>query len=163
MVDGGLSDATILQAQSQVLDGAISLTRAMTSTEVLSTSPLTLTIAASPDPVAPLATVTYLLTITNVGNSTLTNVVVQDTMPSNGIGLGASITGGGACPGNANCSAGAIVTWPTLTLTSGQIVTLSFQFQIAAGTANGTIIHDSATITHAGEVVSQGRDVAVHN
>jgi uncharacterized repeat protein (TIGR01451 family) len=118
---------------------------------------------ATPDPVAPLALVTYELKVSNVGNSTLTNLALQDLSPNNGFSLGATITGGGSCPGGNNCATGAIISWPVFTLTPGQTQTFTFAFQPSAGTLNGTLIHNDATVTYTGGTISRGSNLAIHN
>ncbi len=57
--------------------------------------------------------------------------------------------------------AGVIVTWPAFTLAAGQTQTVSFISQVLGGTANGTLVHNIATVNFPGGSVMQSRDVLV--
>jgi uncharacterized repeat protein (TIGR01451 family) len=157
-----LSDGTVLQSNADLLDGTVSLVRSATTTEVKAASPLTLTLMASPNPAAPAALVAYTLIVTNVSGSTLTNVVLSDAFRNAASIPAGSITNGGGCNNTVSCVAGAIVTWPTFTLGPGQSQTVSFSGQTPGGTADGTLVHNAATLSYPGGTVSQGHDLVVH-
>jgi uncharacterized repeat protein (TIGR01451 family) len=157
-----LSDGTVLQSNADLLDGTVSLVRSATTTEVKAASPLTLTLMASPNPAAPAALVAYTLIVTNVSGSTLTNVVLSDAFRNAASIPAGSITNGGDCNNTVSCVAGAIVTWPTFTLGPGQSQTVSFSGQTPGGTADGTLVHNAATLSYPGGTVSQGHDLVVH-
>ncbi|MGA8221160.1 MAG: kelch repeat-containing protein [Candidatus Acidiferrales bacterium] len=106
------------------------------------TADLSVTMAAAPNPVAPLAKETFTVTVANAGPSNATNVTLLDTMPTNGIPF--SITASqGACNGvngalvQVSCNLG--------TINSGANATITIIVTVAAN-ATGTI-SNSATVT----------------
>src|SRR4029079_7338682 len=82
---------------------------------------------------------------------------------NNATTLGPETTGGGACPGAGNCVPGTIVAWPAFTLAPGQTQTVSFTSQVANATANGTLIHNAATVVYPGGATTQGYDLVVNS
>ena len=129
--------------------------------------PIALSMTANPNPVALAGFITYQLQVSNVGYTTLTNVSLQDTVPDiNGYESTGFITAGGTCP-DTSCPAGNVITWPDMTLAAGQTATVSFNIKVdttdTALVPDGTQIHNSATVTYAGESTTQATDVAVRN
>jgi uncharacterized repeat protein (TIGR01451 family) len=161
-VGSTLADGTVLESKARMLDGTTSLARATTSTEVKATTPLTLQVTVTPDPVAPAGLITYTLVITNTSASTLTNVILIDSTRNAATTLIADSTGAPTCNGAGSCGPGIIVTWPAFTLTAGQQQTVTMTSQVASGTPNGTIIHNEATLSYVGGSIVKETDVTSH-
>ena len=126
--------------------------------------PIALSMTANPNPVALGGFITYQLRVSNVGNMTLTNVVLQDTVPDiNGYESTGAVTGGGTCPLPA-CPSGSVITWPDMALAAGQTTTVSFNVKVNTTDTtlvpDGTLIHNSATVTYADGSVTATTDVA---
>jgi uncharacterized repeat protein (TIGR01451 family) len=126
-----------------------------------------LSVTATPDPVPLNGLVNYQLLVSNIGNATLTNVLLQDTVPEiNGRESTVTVTGGGTCP-QSTCPAGSVISWPDMMLTAGQTAAVSFTVKVdSADTAvvpDGTVIHNSTTVTDAEGSATSGTDVAVRN
>ena len=166
-VDNGLDDATVLQSEAQIWGGSESRARAMATAEVQAASPLRFSMTAGPDPVVRGGRITYRLQVSNVGSSTLTDVVLQSLIPDVNGHIQASkgwITGGGTCPG-AFCNAGEVITWPTFVLAPGQTRTVLFDVLVNTSRStevpDGTVVHNAATVTYSGGSSSIERDVVV--
>jgi uncharacterized repeat protein (TIGR01451 family) len=156
-VEETLPDATVLEATAVMLDGTKSLARTETSTEVKAGAPLSLSVTASPEPVAPNGLVTYVATVTNLGSTPLANVVFSN-MPSS-MGTVSSTTGGGVCSGG--CSAGELALWPGITLEPGQSTTLSTVVRASSAAPKGTVLHNKSAVTYILGDVTRGIDVVV--
>ncbi|MBN1663725.1 MAG: DUF11 domain-containing protein [Deltaproteobacteria bacterium] len=112
-----------------------------TVSTLLSGAPrLRLAKTADSDPVAAGAVFDYTLTYENTGNAPATGVTVVDTLPANVIYQSAS-TGG------VYNSVNHTVTWAIGSLASGSNGTLTVTVQAAAGSAAGTSIVNTASIT----------------
>ncbi len=87
--------------------------------------PLSITKAATPDPVVEGGTLSYNLTVHNGGTADLVDVTVTDPVPAGTTYLGCS---------PAPCSeAGGVVTWSGLDIAAGADGTVSFQVQVGLG------------------------------
>ena len=160
-VGSGLGDGTVLEATSQILDGTASLARAAANTTVNAAAALKLTLIANPDPAAPLGLVNYKIRLSNTGDSTLTNVVLKEATQNNANTIVSEISGGGGCSNTAACGPGVVITWPAFTLAPGQTQTILFTNQIASGTADGTLVHNTVSVAYSGGAVTQSMDLAV--
>jgi uncharacterized repeat protein (TIGR01451 family) len=157
-------DGTILQSTAQIFDGASSLTRATTDTEVRAVSPLELTVAVNPDPSPASGLVTYEIRVSNLGSSTLSNLALSDVVQAGAQGYLQYTTGGATCPGTGNnyyCGPGLFAIWPTFTLAAGQTQTFLYTIATATSTPNGSVIRNQTMLNYPGGVVLQRRDVVV--
>jgi len=103
-VGNAVPDGTVLQATAQAQDGAASLVRAQATTEVRAAVPLVLTVSANPDPIAPANNVidanglmTYEYRVSNLGNATVSNVVLSHLARNDATAFLSSSTGGPTC------------------------------------------------------------------
>jgi len=152
-------EGTVLQAEASVRDGSAVAVRSQAATEVKA-APLTLAVAATPDPVANLGTVTYTLTVTNSGAVPLLNLLLVDVAPANAIPVAAQISAGGTCANNA-CAGNVFVTWPAFDLAPGQSATFTLGAQVS-GAARGTVLRDRATVGYPGGVVTRSLEALVN-
>jgi uncharacterized repeat protein (TIGR01451 family) len=111
---------------------------------VVSSADLSVTNAASPNPVAVGNSITYTQIVTNNGPSAADNATVVETVPANTVLLSISAPAGWTCvnpgpgsTGNAVCT--------TLTLAGSTAATFSMVVRVNAGTASGTVIADTVT------------------
>ena len=168
-VDNGLVDATILTAQARVRDSEAGLASALATVEVQSSSPLSLSMTAGPDPVARGGMITYQLEVSNVSDTALTDVLLEARMPDiNGTAFnrGSWVTGGGGCvTGNNICSPGQYISWPVFTLSAGETQAVSFDVRVNSSDASvvpdGTVARVEATASHDGGSVTVEREVVV--
>ena len=113
-----------------------------TNTTVVPGSPgnadLSVTKTASPNPVLPGGTVTYLITVTNNGPSVATNVIVSDPVP-----LGATLQSATPSAGG-SCTTGAVVTctFPSLAVSASATVTIAVTAP-AQGSLTNTVVVSS--------------------
>jgi len=113
-----------------------------------SSADLAITKVASPSPVVAGTNLTYVITVTNAGPSTATNVVVADTLP----GQISVLT---ATPSQGSCTAG-IPGNPLkpLTCTMGSIAnsgsaTISVVAAVASNVTSGTVLNNNASVSSA--------------
>jgi uncharacterized repeat protein (TIGR01451 family) len=162
-VSGTAQAGDVLESQAQFLDGTNSLTRSAVVTELATAFPLTLAMTANPDPIAPGDWVMYVLQVSNVGTTALTNVTVADAVPD-----GTTVSGNSVINGPVSFSfsgsVGNVMTWPALSLAAGETQTLSFSAQVMSGSSmNGRIIHHVAAATlPGGGSTTSARDVVVN-
>ncbi len=125
-----------------------------------SDAPLSLTMAAGPDPVRPGERANYTLTVTNPSSTTRTNVTLRSLLP--GYLSSYSFSGTGAdCPGG-RCDAGETATWLLGELPPGQSRTVFYSFEVYSRTAEGTILRGLATASADGvSDVTAAQDVVV--
>ena len=102
---------------------------------------LGITKSASPNPVGPGAHLTYLLTVTNLGPGSATNVIVSDQLPP-GVSLVSVTQSAGG-----NCTTGATVTctFPSLANQASATVTIVVTTPTQPGTLTNTAAVSSAT------------------
>jgi uncharacterized repeat protein (TIGR01451 family) len=101
------------------------------STTVASSPVLSISKAASLDPVPAGTTLTYTLSYTNTGNEDASGVFVTDTVPANT--TFASATGGGTVTGG-------VVTWNIDTLGAGASGSVDLTVQVNSPLPNGTLV-----------------------
>ncbi len=92
-------------------------------------------------------TITYTLTIQNVGNIGVTGVAVTDTLPA-GVTFAAASNGGGHSAG--------VVTWPVFNLAGGASVTRTVTVQVSPTATEGTVLTNTAVTLDDG---ANGADV----
>lgn len=112
--------------------------------------PLSLSMTATPDPVRPSGQITYTLTVTNQGETDLSGVVLQNTVPGNVEPLdpdGAEFT----CSGSSfTCYPGETMTWKLGELPAGQSRSGTFGAVVEEGSdapTENTVITSSGTAT----------------
>jgi uncharacterized repeat protein (TIGR01451 family) len=138
---GPISD-TVSVADTTPIDPNPGNNSATATVGVAGSANLSITNAASPVPVAAAANVTYTQVVTNSGPSAATSVTLTDTLPANT--TVSSLTGPG---GTWICTAG------TGTCTDASFApgtaTFTYVVTVNAGTAAGTAINSTATVTSA--------------
>jgi uncharacterized repeat protein (TIGR01451 family) len=155
---GVLVDPTTANGTLLVADGVLGVNgtgsptgRSRAVTVVNQSSPLAVSLKASPDPVRPGETITWEVTVVNRGTVALDGVWVEALVPdwlsegfyaSNGLNLG------GACPGG-SCETGETAWWMDMSLAPGQsrTVTMSTHVGYTSGRTppDGTLIQSVAT------------------
>jgi uncharacterized repeat protein (TIGR01451 family) len=106
------------------------------------TSDLSITKAASPNPVITGQNITYTLTVTNNGPGAATNVTVTDNLPVSTTFVSSSSTGGGVSGGAGNSRT---VTFASLAAGASETITLLAT--VNCDVADGTLISDTATVS----------------
>jgi uncharacterized repeat protein (TIGR01451 family) len=111
---------------------------------VVSTADLSITNTATPNPVAAGSNITYTQIVTNSGPSAADNATLVEAVPANTtfVSIAAPagwscVTPGGGGTGNVVCT--------NLSMAGSTAATFSMIVKVNAGTANGTIINDTAT------------------
>ena len=111
---------------------------------VFSTADLSITNAASPNPVAAGSNITYTQIVTNSGPSAADNATLVEAVPANAVFVSIAapagwncITPGPGATGNVVCT--------NLNMPGSTAATFSMIVRVNAGTANGTVITDTAT------------------
>ncbi len=114
---------------------------------------LAITKTASPTPyVSPSGTITWTIAVTNNGPGNMVGpdatganpLIVTDTFPASGVGSATLLSASGPA---GSCSLVASTTTCTGSLNSGQTETLTFTQVVNAGTADGTVISNTATVS----------------
>jgi uncharacterized repeat protein (TIGR01451 family) len=151
-VDGTVLPGTLLQSTGEIFAGVDThsvwgtLHHSTATVEVVSSSPLGLTVTATPDPVLRSGPVSYTMEVSNRGTGTLSDVFITEIVPP-GLVFDQSSTSGGSVTfstGGASAAGGAVVTWTPFVLGVGETKTVSIQGSIAAGVAAGTLLHHVA-------------------
>jgi uncharacterized repeat protein (TIGR01451 family) len=113
---------------------------------VVSSADLAVTNIASPDPVAAGSNITYAQVVTNNGPSAADNATLVEAVPPNTTFVSLSYPTGWTCTTPAVGSAGNIVC-TDLSLNGGTAATFSLVTKVTAGTANGTVITNTASVS----------------
>ena len=110
---------------------------------VADSADLSVSNTASPVPVPAGSNITYTQVVTNSGPSTATTVTLAETLPANTtfVSLGG--------PAGWTCTATAPYSCSDPSLASGAPATISFVVKVIAGTATGTTINDTASVSSA--------------
>jgi uncharacterized repeat protein (TIGR01451 family) len=113
---------------------------------VVSTADLSITNTASPDPVAAGSNVTYTQVVTNNGPSAADNATLVEAVPTNSTFVSL------AAPAGWNCTtppvgAGGNVVCTALNMAGSTAATFALVTKVNTGTANGTVITDTATVS----------------
>jgi len=153
----------VLKAQASLVDNLqpTNEARALIVTHVQSSTPLSLSITANPDPVQPNETLNLSYKVTNMSEVVRSNVVLEAMVPSEVFGFDASLTsGGGVC--STVCDARERVIWNIGTLAAGEGVTVSIPPVVVNGISSGALIPVSAFVTDdSGQRVSARRTMTV--
>ena len=160
LVNGSLSDGTLLESEAVINgnSGALPTERHATDTVYVGPgTPLALAMNVNPLPAQPSQQVLVELTVTNPTASTVFGAVVQLHYPPGMVSIGEAgglVTGpvdtAASCTGNAsntNCAAGEILQWNVGTLTPGQAVQLSLSPSVLSTAVDGALIPWQATVS----------------
>lgn len=115
---------------------------------VVSSADLSVTDAGSPNPVAAGANITYTQTITNNGPSAADNATVVSPIPANTTFVSITAASGWSCTAPAVGSTGNVVC-TNVDMNAVGSATLTLVVKVNAGTANGTVIPDSVSVSSA--------------
>ncbi|MFA7681891.1 MAG: hypothetical protein WCX61_02575, partial [Candidatus Peribacteraceae bacterium] len=113
------------------------------------TGHLTISKTDNHDTALPGEALVYTITLTNVSSSPVTNVLVEDTLPSNLTYISAS-NGGVVVQSNPT-----IVRWQSLTLAAGEVKELFLYAQVNQSTPNGTVLVNTVSATASPTVTAQ--------
>jgi uncharacterized repeat protein (TIGR01451 family) len=150
-VNSGVANGTVITdtaaVSSSVSDPNSTNNTASASTIVGTTAQaeMVVTNSASPNPVIAGSDITYTQTATNVGAASATNPSITDTTPPNTTFVSISVPPGTTCTPLAVGASGSI-TCTAPAAPAGSSGTVQFVVQVAAGTASGTVITDTATV-----------------
>jgi uncharacterized repeat protein (TIGR01451 family) len=111
---------------------------------VVSSADLSITNTASPNPVAAGSNITYTQIVTNNGPSAADNVTLVEAVPANTTIVSVSAPAGWTCVNPGSGGTGNIVC-SALTMGASTAATFSIVVKVNTGTANGTVIVDTAT------------------
>jgi uncharacterized repeat protein (TIGR01451 family) len=111
---------------------------------VISSADLSVTNAASPDPVIAGNNITYTQIVANSGPSAADNATLVETTPPNTVFVSISAPAGWSCSTPGSGGTGNVVC-TSLNMPGSTSATFSMVVKVNAGTANGTVITDTAT------------------
>jgi uncharacterized repeat protein (TIGR01451 family) len=126
---------------------------------VVSSADLSVTNAASPDPVAAGSNITYTQVITNNGPSAADNATLVEVVPANTTLVSMVAPAGWTCTTPGVGGTGNVVC-TTLTMAGSTAATFSMVVKVNAATANGTVITDTATVSSSVSDPNSGNNTA---
>ncbi|MTD14814.1 DUF11 domain-containing protein [Nakamurella sp. YIM 132087] len=151
-----VSNTADLAYRARTLGGNYTFTGNQVDTPVSAIADLGITKTSTPTSQTAGSQVTYTLTAVNNGPNEATSVVVTDTLPT-GVNFVSA-----APPSGTTCSAsGRTVTCSTPALANGGTLAIPVTASIAAGSASGTTLTDTATISSAVSDDVAGNNTAV--
>jgi uncharacterized repeat protein (TIGR01451 family) len=106
---------------------------------------LRLTKTASPEPVAPNGTLTFTLTLSNIGSEPAAAIAVTDNLPSSVTFVSCSATGGGVCGGSGN---NRTITFASLAGGASATVTITATVNVGLG---ATIVNTASVTSLSGD------------
>jgi uncharacterized repeat protein (TIGR01451 family) len=147
-VAGNVAPGTVVISEAEIVAAGLPETsaRAVETTAVRVANALRLDKSVSVEKALPAELLTYTLTVTNQGTSSIIGVVLTDQVPTGVESF--SATDGGTCPGL--CNPSDLITWDLGTLLPGQSVTKMVPMTVAAGTVGGAILVNNAQVVGAG-------------
>ncbi len=113
---------------------------------VISTADLSITNVASPDPVTAGNNITYTQVVTNSGPSAADNASLVEAVPANSTFVSISAPAGWSCNTPSVGGTGNVVC-TDLNMPGSTAATFTLITKVTAGTANGTVITDTATVS----------------
>lgn len=113
---------------------------------VASTSDLSVTDAASPNPVTAGNNITYTQVVTNSGPSSADNATFVATVPANTTFVSLAVPSGWSCVTPAVGTTGTVVC-TNVNMTALTAATFTLVVKVNAGTANGTVITENTSVT----------------
>ncbi|HEX3820228.1 MAG TPA: C25 family cysteine peptidase [Candidatus Sulfotelmatobacter sp.] len=144
-VNTGVTNGTVITDTVSVSSSATDPTsgnNSATTTTIVGTSGpnLSVTNAASPDPVQAGNNITYTQVVTNTGSSAITNGTLTEATPGNTTFVSITPPTGWTCTGfpGTPCKATSVA--------AGVSGTFTLVYKVTAGTAAGTVITDTATV-----------------
>ncbi len=126
---------------------------AAASVQVGNTVDLSVTNTPSPVPVQAGNNITYTQVVTNAGPSNATSVTLTETLPANTTSV--SLTG----PAGWTCTLGTL-TCTNPSLASASPATITYVVKVTAGTAAGTAINETATVSTTADDTNSANDTA---
>ncbi len=157
-----LESATVTIVVTPTATGAVGNTASATQTEVEltaanNTASATTTVVASadlsvaksgaPDPVSAGQDVTFTITVQNAGPSAAVNATLSESVPANTTFRSLTIPAGFACSGVPAVGGTGAFTCTNASLAAGASATFTFVVRVGAGTAPGTVIANTATVS----------------
>ncbi len=147
---GTLSNTATVTAAAGVTDPTPGNNSATDTDTLTPQADLSVTKAASPDPVVVENNITYTIDFTNNGQSDAQTVTVTDAVPANTTFVSAAVTTGTGWTTTAPAiGATGNVVFSKATVAAGQTATFSIVVNVNAGTLHGTIISNTATAASA--------------
>ena len=113
---------------------------------VVSSADLSVTNTASPIPVAAGSNITYAQVVTNNGPSAADNVTLVEAVPANTTSVSVTAPSGWNCIWQGSGGTGNIVC-NALTMAANTVASFTIVVKVNSGTANGTIITNTATVS----------------
>ena len=113
---------------------------------MISSADLSVTNSASPNPVIAGSNITYSQVVTNNGPSAADNATLVETIPANTTFVSLSYPAGWSCTTPGTGGTGNVVC-TDLTLNGGTAATFSLVTKVNSGTANGTVVTDTASVS----------------
>ena len=113
---------------------------------VVSTADLSVTNAASPNPVAAGSNITYAQVVTNNGPSAADNTTLVEAVPANTTFVSLAAPAGWTCVTPALGGTGNVVC-TNLSMAGSTAATFAMVVKVNAGTANGTVVTDTARVS----------------
>jgi len=148
-VNAGTAGQTVITGSATVTSTTFDPNTAnntATSTSTVTVADLALTQTVAPTSVAPGATLTYTNVITNSGPSTAAAPVLTFTTPANTVFTSDTATGY-TCTGVTAGNAGTLTCTATAALANAGTATITIVVTVNTGTALGTVISGSATVS----------------
>ncbi|HJQ27569.1 MAG TPA: HYR domain-containing protein [Blastocatellia bacterium] len=137
-------------AASTTTDPTAGNNSATAMTTVQTQADLALTKTDSPDPVVASQNLTYTLTLNNNGPSDAQTVSVSDAVPANTTFVSATVTtGSGWSTSQPSVGGTGTVTFSKATMAGGETAVFTIVVNVNSGTANNTVITNTATATTA--------------
>jgi len=164
-VNSGVANGTVI-TDTAAVSSSVSDPNSVNNTASASTlvgttaqAEMVVTNSASPNPVVAGTDITYTQTATNVGAATATNPSITDTTPPGTTFVSISVPPGTTCTPLAVGASGSI-TCTAPAAPAGSSGTVQFIVQVAAGTASGTVITDTATVTSSNQAFGANSAIA---
>jgi len=164
-VNSGVANGTVI-TNTAAVSSSVSDPNSVNNTASASTivgttaqAEMTVTNSASPNPVVAGTDITYTQNATNVGTATATNPTITDTTPPNTTFVSISVPPGTTCSPLAVGATGSI-TCTAPAAPAGSSGTVQFVVQVAAGTASGTVITDTATVNSTNQAFGANSAIA---
>ena len=150
-VTAGTANGTVItqtvSASSSAIDPNSANNTATATTVVGTNAPdLTVTNVGSPNPVQAGNNVTYTQVVTNTGSTPATTATFNETTPTNATFVSITTPAGWTCtpaPPPVSCQNASVA--------GGATGTFTVVYKVTAGTANGTLINDTATVNAANQ------------
>ena len=148
-VDGAASDGDILAAQAQFTDGAAETVEFRVTTRVEASSPLNLSLVATPDPASNNEQLDLEFMVGNQSGSTMTDVQIEFEYPEGIAFINRSLTDGGNC-GSSFCNPGERMTFTIDSLAAGRGRVFSVPALVNASISAGSVIYLEASAVASG-------------